>query len=264
MRVSIPEMHVPRNASEYTQRNMFSLLSTIFDPLGILSPLTIRIKMLSQQVWKLGKKSDEPLLAEIHFNLQKVLDSYFSMPDIGIPRWLNTSTNQENNHQLYVIFDSSTFALAAVAYICTQKQDESFQTSFLLKKCKFAPIKQFTVPKLELEAAVLDTRLSILMQTEMTLKFEQVYLWTDSCVVLDWISSTKKQNVFVSNRLEEIDKAAKTKEWNHSPTNFNQPTFESVALSHQKSPKKSLEHHSFCKTLKVSGKIWKGIQPWLP
>ena len=46
----------PRYASEYTQRKMFSLVSTIFDPLGILSPLTIRIKMLLQQVWKLGKK----------------------------------------------------------------------------------------------------------------------------------------------------------------------------------------------------------------
>ena len=46
----------PRNASEYTQRKMFSLSSTIFDPLGILSPLTIRIKMLLQQVLKLGKK----------------------------------------------------------------------------------------------------------------------------------------------------------------------------------------------------------------
>ncbi|XP_075247137.1 uncharacterized protein LOC142340448 [Convolutriloba macropyga] len=63
--------HFPGNASEYTQRKMFSLVSTIFDPLGILSPLTIRIKMLLQQVWKLGKKWDEPLPAELHSNLQK-------------------------------------------------------------------------------------------------------------------------------------------------------------------------------------------------
>ena len=122
--------HFPRNASEYTQRKMFSLVSTIFDPLGILSPLTIRIKMLLQQFWKLGKKWDEPLPAEIHSNLQKVLDSYFAMPDIEIPRWLNSSTNQENNHQLHVFVDASTVALSAVAYIRTQKQDEIFQTFF--------------------------------------------------------------------------------------------------------------------------------------
>ena len=55
----------------------------------------------------------------------------------------------------------------------------------------------------------------------MTLKFEKIYLWTDSCVVLDWISSTKKQNVLVSNRLEEIKKTTKTDKWNHVPTNSN-------------------------------------------
>ena len=46
----------PRNASECTQRKVFGLMSTIIDPLGILSPLTTRIKRLLQQVWKQGKK----------------------------------------------------------------------------------------------------------------------------------------------------------------------------------------------------------------
>ena len=100
---------------------MFSLVSTIFDPLGIFSPLTIRIKMLLLQVCKLGKKWNEPLPTELHSNLQKVLDSYFAMPDIEMPRWLNSSTNQENNHQLHVFVDASTVELAAVAYIRTRR-----------------------------------------------------------------------------------------------------------------------------------------------
>ena len=126
----------PQNSGEYTQRKIFSLVSTIFDPLGILSPLTIRIKMLLQQVWKLGKKFDEQLPSELQSNLQKVLDSYFAMPDIKMPRWLNSSTNQENNYQLHIIAD---------AYIRSQKQDKNFQTSLLLGKCKFAPIKKITL-----------------------------------------------------------------------------------------------------------------------
>ena len=36
-----------------------------------------------------------------------------------------------------------------------------------------------------------------------------------------------------------------------------QPTMERVALSYRKSPRNALQHHSFCKTLKVLGKIWK-------
>ena len=238
---------------------MFSLVSTIFDPLGILSPLTIRIKMLLQQVWKLGKKWDEPFPAELQSNLQKVHDSYFAMRDIELPRWLNSSTNQESNHQLHVFVDASTVALSAVAYIRTQKQDEIFQTYFLLGKCKVAPIKQISVPKLELEAAVLGTRLRTLIQTEMTLKIEKVYLWTDSRVVLDWISSTKKQNVFVSNRLEEIKKTTKTDEWNHVPTNFNPADLGTRGLEPSEIPPKWLTAPQFLQNTESSWKDLKKI-----
>ena len=120
--------------------------------------------------------------------------------------------------------------MAAVAYIRTHKEDGSFQTSFSLGKCKVAPIKQISVPKLELETAALGTRLNTSIQIEMTQKFEKVYLWTDSRVVLDWISSTKKQNVFVSNRLEEINKATKTNEWNRVPSKFNPADHETRGL----------------------------------
>ena len=80
-----PKKDIRTNASDYTQRKMFSLVSTIFDPQEILSPLTIIIEMILQQFWKLSKKWDEPLAAELHSNLQKVLDSYLALPDIDIP-----------------------------------------------------------------------------------------------------------------------------------------------------------------------------------
>ena len=181
------------------------------------------------------------------------------MPDIEIPRWMNSSTNQKNNHQLQVFVDASTVALSAVAYIRTQKQDEIFQTSFLLGKCKVAPIKQISVPKLELEAAVLGTRLRTLIETEMTLKFEKVYLWTDSRVVLDWISSTKKQNVFVSNRLEEIKKTTKTDEWNHVPTNFNPADHGTRGLEPSEIPPKWFTAPKFLQNTESSWKDMKKI-----
>ena len=101
-----------QNASAYTQKRMFSLMSTMFDPLGIMSPLMIRIKMLLQQVWKLGKKWDEPRPAEIHSNLQK-------SSIVTLQCLISKTPDQENNHQLHDVVDASTVALAAVAYICT-------------------------------------------------------------------------------------------------------------------------------------------------
>ena len=83
---------------------------------------------------------------------------------------------------------------------------------FLMGKRKIAPIKQKSVPKMELETNVIEVRLLQLMQREMTLTFSQTFLWSDSQLVLDWIASKKKPNVFVSNRLQEIPKVSSPKQ----------------------------------------------------
>ena len=80
---------------------------------------------------------------------------------------------------------------------------KTFKRLLCLDNAKLHQLNKL-VPKLELEAAVLGTRLRTSIQT--TSKFE-VYFCTDSRVVLDWISSTEKQNVLVSNRLEESKKS---------------------------------------------------------
>ena len=139
------------------------------------------------------------------------------------------------------------------------KTVRNLSNTLLVGKCKVAPIKQISVPKLELEAAVLGTRLRILIETEMTLKFEKLYLWTDSRVVLDWISSTKKQNVFVSNRLEEFKKTTKFDEWNHVPTNFNPAHHGTRGLEPSEIPPKWLTAPQFLQNTEDSWKDMKKI-----
>ena len=88
-------------------------------------------------------------------------------------------------------------------------------------KCKVAPIKQMSVPKMELEAAVIGLRLLQLIQREMTLTIDQYFLWSDSQVDLDGIASNKKQNVFVPNRLQETHKSSLPQQWHHILTYLN-------------------------------------------
>ena len=55
----------------------------------------------------------------------------------------------------------------------------------------------------------------------MILTFSQIFLRSDSQVMFDWIASKKKQNVFVSNRLQEIQKVSSPKQWHHISTCLN-------------------------------------------
>ena len=216
-----PLQQFPKDATLYTQRKIFSLLSSIFDPFGLLSPLTIRVKIVLQLILKLGRKWVNLIPQELHNALQKVLNSYFAMPEIRIPRTVH-NFSKTTSSQLHIIVDASMAAMAAAAYLrTTNSQATPPQVCFLMGKCKVAPIKQMSVPKMELEAAVIGVRLLQLIRREMTMTIDQNFLWSDSQVVLDWIASNKKQIVFVSNRLQEIHKSSLPQQWHHISTYLN-------------------------------------------
>ena len=73
--------------------------------------------------------------------------------------------------------------------------------SFLLGNCGIAPIKQLSIARLELQAALYSVPLRKLMAEEHDLLIDSVTHWTDSITVLQWLHSVdRKQNVVVANR----------------------------------------------------------------
>ena len=213
--------HFPKDAAVYTQRKLFSLVSSIFDSLGLLCPLTIRIKMILQQIWKLGRKWDELIPLELQNALQKVHNSYFAMPEIHIRRSVH-NLSKISASQLHILVDASMAAMAAVSYLrSTNIQTGHQQASFLIGKCKVVPIKQISVPKMELEAAVTGVRLLQLIQREMTLTFDQIFLWSDSRVVLDSIASNKRQNFLFQTDCKKFIKFSSPQQWHHISTYLN-------------------------------------------
>ena len=72
-----PLEEFPKNAAMYTQRKLFSLVASIFDPIGFASPITMRFKVVLQQILQLGLKLDTSLPEKLYKPLQKILNSYF-------------------------------------------------------------------------------------------------------------------------------------------------------------------------------------------
>ena len=78
-----------------------------------------------------------------------------------------------------------------------------------------------TVPKLELQAALLAARLKREILQALTVTVNQVFMWTDSTTVLQWINSNEKQPIFVANRVCEILEYTSVDQWNHVATKDN-------------------------------------------
>lgn len=93
-----------------------------------------------------------------------------------------------------------------------------------MSKSKVAPIKPQTMPQLELLAAVLGAELSKYLSNTILPKFHtsQIILWSDSQIVLSWISSSKHlPQQFIQHRVQLIRDMTSQSTWKYCLTTSN-------------------------------------------
>ena len=93
-----------------------------------------------------------------------------------------------SSKQIHVFADASLCAYGAVAYL--QHND---QAALVMSRSRVAPVRSITLPKLELMAAVIATRLTqFLIQSLYLAPDTTVPLWSDSQITLHWIYDIKE------------------------------------------------------------------------
>ena len=103
--------------------------------------------------------------------------------------------------------DSSQDAFSAVAFLrgkLINDHDVVTLLAFVFVKARVAPMKALTVPKLELQAALLAARLRDEILRALSLTIDKTFMWSDSSTVLQWLTSLEKHPTFVANRVCEI------------------------------------------------------------
>ena len=83
-------------------------------------------------------------------------------------------------------------------------------------------MKYISIPRLELIAATLSVKVSLLLRRELEIPTNKEYFWTDSKAVLGYNSNnSKKFKIFIVNRIELIRENADPKQWFYVPTKEN-------------------------------------------
>ena len=120
------------------------------------------------------------------------------------------------NFQLHGFCDASVQAYAAVVYLWTVYADNSVTVQLIASKTRVSPVKSQTIPRLELLAAVILTRLVIVVRESLLMLGDmELYYWTDSNVVLLWISSDQSYKQYVSSQIKEIHQNTNREDWHH-------------------------------------------------
>ena len=138
-----------------TKRKIVSLVGRFYDPFGYLSPITIRLKVLIQDLCELKIDWDQPLDGAILSKWQALVSDLQEAQPISIPRsYFNGVNGEVRLYQLYGFCDASIRAYAAVVYLVIET-DVGNYVKFVVSKTHVAPIQSQTIPRLELLSALL-------------------------------------------------------------------------------------------------------------
>ena len=204
-----------------TKRKILSQVARIYDPIGFAAAFIVIAKIDLQELWQRGLDWDDEVPPAVQESWVSLFQEIKELDSVSFERCL-TVVNAVEPPILCVFADASQEAFGACAYVRQKRDDDTHAVKFVAAKSRVAPIKQLTIPRLELQAAVLATRLAKYIQEESRLQFTDVKFFTDSTITLAWIrNSSRNFKPFVSSRVGEIQSTTDPNQWNHIASEDN-------------------------------------------
>ncbi|XP_071948684.1 uncharacterized protein [Antedon mediterranea] len=201
-----------------TRRNVLKTVCSIYDPLGFIAPVLIVAKMVLQSVCAQNLDWDDPLGPEEQSKWERWCEDIKNLNTLSIPRCYKPINFKAVTAECHHFSDASEAAYGQCSYLRLIDGDGKAAVSFLLGKARVTPAnKKITIPRLELNAAVVSARVSHILKNEMDIKVPITdYFWTDSKVVLGYIQNVAtRYQMFVGNRVQQIHDQTDVDDWHY-------------------------------------------------
>ena len=202
--------------NEWTKRKFSSEILKVYDPLGLIAPVIVTVKKSMQELWRQKIHWDQKIPEELILVINSWVQELEMLSEIHFPRKVLPYT-------LHIFCDASERAYAAAAYVVTE-----ISTNFLAAQSKVPPMKQVTLPKLELMALHLGSRLvtAILYSLrDIQNQPKQIVMYSDSTIVLSWMAGDPSRwTKFVAkcvNRVTQIKETIPKAQFTHVSSKEN-------------------------------------------
>ena len=208
----------PEKDTEVTKRGIVQYLASIYDPLGIGSPVVLQGKLIFRDACELKTSWDAPLTPEIVTRWRKWKREVMSQ-EIAIPRCLPNFREPIQSITLHGFGDASKKAISATLYVVVKQKSGTTQ-GLLTAKTRLAK-KESTIPRSELVAAHMTLNMIVNARKALTgYPIENSYCWSDSSTVLYWIKGDGSYKQYVRNRVNKI-RCEENVTWRHVPGEEN-------------------------------------------
>ena len=206
--------------SQVTKREILSQLSSVYDPLGLISPATVRGKAIYRDACDECKSWNTAVSDKITQQWNKWTNQ---LRNIQVPRSIPRGVNDISSVHLHVFADASKTACSAVA-IAVIEHSSGVVKGLLTSKSRISK-RNTTIPRLELISGHMAANLAKNINTALRCwLIKSTTIWMDSMTALYWICNPGKPwKVFVSNRVRKIAEITNDLKiaWKYCPTDMN-------------------------------------------
>lgn len=192
----------------------------LYDPDGLGAHVVIKGKIILRECWRAGGGFNKVVTDSIR---DKWLAWCKSLPDLDsvhIPRFVGLIPTVP--WDIHTFVDASELAFAAAVYVRGLDSGGNVCCRLVMAKTRVAPLRRLSIPRVELQAAVLGARLAKTVGETLTVAVGRRVFWSDSTNALKWIkSSHRRYHSFVASRVDEILNSSDENEWRWVPTAMN-------------------------------------------
>ena len=207
--------HIKPKTGDVTRRTVLSVISSIYDPHGLIAPFILPGRIILQNLCRKGMQWDHVLSSTELDSWHQWADNLSQLENVKVQRCLKPPQNEEiDSIQLHHFSDASDSAYGTVTYVRFVYKSGWIHCSLLMGKARVAPLKKISIPRMELTAATLAVKINNIINTELQYKVHDIFFWTDSMTVIKYVANeTTRFQTFVANRLAIIHEGSDPKQW---------------------------------------------------
>ena len=206
-----------------SRRGILSTVSSVFDPLGLVAPFILVGKRILQELCRDGVGWDDEVPEDVRPRWEKWRSELPALEKLKIARCHKPEEFDEIKHtELHHFSDACQNGYGQCTYLQLVNAKNRIHCSLVMGKSRVTPLKPVTIPRLELTAALVSSKISYMLRKELEYEEVKETFWTDSKTVLGYINNDARQfHVFVGNRVQEIREKTLPDQWRYVGTKSN-------------------------------------------
>ena len=191
---------------QFTKRSVLQFTNRVFDPLGLLTPISIRKRLFMQELWKRKLKWKDSFE-----HIENLKDEWLALvkeTHIAVSGTFRRNSYFSFNTEFHIFSDASKRAYGAIIYARTPASPECQDTKLhlIFAKGKVAPLdSKLSIPKLEISGVTVGAHLIPFVTKAWKLgEHHKFFIWCDNKATLHWLSQYNIKDIYVHNRVQRI------------------------------------------------------------